>query len=169
MDREELVDRLRHAGTDVLADVRRYPGSRRNPGIGRDALARWLPEAGLEYRWLEALGGRRTLPVGTESLDPWWNVDAFRAYAAHTRTPEFAEALSWLLHEAASRTVALMCSESVWWRCHRRLICDVVVLRYAHTVTHLLPGGRTMEHVPADGARVRLDGSVVWDRSRANG
>lgn len=165
-DRIELAGRLRSAGTDTLVDVRRYPGSRHNPDVARDALASWLPDAGFGYRWEEALGGRRTLGSDAESLDPWWTVDAFRAYAAHTRTEAFRAALAPLVRKAQSSTVVLMCSESVWWRCHRRLIADVATLRYDLRVTHLLPDSRTSRHEPADGARLRSDGVVVWDGPR---
>lgn len=162
-DRDELAGRLREAGVDAVVDVRRYPGSRRNPDVARDALATWLPDAGFGYRWLEVLGGRRTLSPDTESLDPWWSVDAFRAYAAHTRTGEFRAALAPLLQEARSTALVLMCSESVWWRCHRRLIADVATLGHDVQVTHLMPGSRTVVHRTADGARLRADGAVVWD------
>lgn len=146
-----------------MVDVRRYPGSRANPDVHTDALAGWLPDRGIGYRWEERLGGRRSLPRGAASPDPWWTVAAFRAYAAHTRTGEFRAALAAVLDESDALVTAVMCSESVWWRCHRRLIADVAVLAYGRPVRHLMPGGRLTEHRPAAGARVRPDGLVVWD------
>lgn len=159
--RSELADRL--GGVDLLVDVRRFPGSRNNPDVGRDALAAWLPEEGIAYRWEERLGGRRRLPHDVASPDSWWRVEAFRAYAAHTRTPEFIDGLHELLAEANQCQTVIMCSESVWWRCHRRLISDVAVLGHVLPVSHLMPGGRASEHRPAAGARVGADGMLVWD------
>ena len=86
----------------------------------------------------------------------------FAAYAAHTRTPEFGAALDEVLDEAAATPVAVMCSEYVWWRCHRRLVADVVVLSRGLPVQHVMPDGRLAEHRPADGARLGPDGQVRW-------
>ncbi|SEP04498.1 DUF488 family protein [Trujillonella endophytica] len=160
--REVLGPRLSAAGVDLVVDVRRFPGSRSNPDVGREALAAWLPGVGVGYRWEERLGGRRHLPTGEPVADDWWTVAQFAAYAAHTRTPEFAAALDEVLAEAAAATVAVMCSESVWWRCHRRLIADVVVLGRGLPVRHLLPDGRTTPHPPAEGAVLGPDGLVRW-------
>jgi uncharacterized protein (DUF488 family) len=154
---------LRDASVELLVDVRRFPGSRANPAVSRDALADWLPEAGVGYRWEERLGGRRSLPRGDDE-DPWWQVEAFRAYAAYSRTDEFGAAMDRLLEEVSAGRVAVMCSESVWWRCHRRIIADVAVVGHGLEVRHLMHDGRLTEHRPADGARVRSDGLVVWDR-----
>ena len=94
--------------------------------------------------------------------DGWWTVTQFAAYAAHTRTPEFRAALDEVLTEAERSTVAVMCSESVWWRCHRRLIADVAVLGRGVPVTHLMPDGRLAPHRPSVGAVVDADGTVRW-------
>ncbi|HSE56057.1 MAG TPA: DUF488 domain-containing protein [Nocardioidaceae bacterium] len=163
LEETALGSLLRDASVELLVDVRRFPGSRANPAVSRDALARWLPEAGVDYRWEERLGGRRSRPRGDDE-DPWWQVEAFRAYAAHTRTDEFGAAMCRLLEEVSARRVAVMCSESVWWRCHRRIIADVAVVGHGLEVRHLMHDGRLTEHRPADGARVRSDGLVVWDR-----
>ena len=161
-DRDRLRDRLSGAAVDRIVDVRRFPGSRSNPDVRREAMAEWLPEAGIGYRWEERLGGRRRLPPGEPVSDAWWTVAQFAAYAAHTRTAEFAAALDEVLAEAADRTVAVMCSESVWWRCHRRLIADVVVLARNVPVTHLMPDGRRTAHRPSSGAVLGADGLVHW-------
>jgi uncharacterized protein (DUF488 family) len=161
-DRSALAARLRGARVSLLVDVRRFPGSRNNPDVRREELERWLPEEDLGYRWEERLGGRRRLPRDGEVADAWWTVAQFAAYAAHTRTPEFAAALDEVLAEAAGATVAVMCSESVWWRCHRRLIADVAVLGRGVPVGHLMPDGRVSPHRPADGAVVGEDGQVRW-------
>jgi uncharacterized protein (DUF488 family) len=160
-DRDGLAALLTGAGVELLVDVRRFPGSRTHPDLRREALEQWLPEAGIGYRWDERLGGRRKLPPGEPVEDGWWTVPQFAAYAAHTRTPEFGAALDEVLAQAAEATVAVMCSESVWWRCHRRLIADVAVLARGVPVQHLMPDGRLAPHRPAEGAVVR-QGAVRW-------
>jgi uncharacterized protein (DUF488 family) len=160
-DRDRLGARLTGAGVTSLVDVRRFPGSRNNPDVRREALEEWLPAAGIAYRWEGRLGGRRRLPPDEPVADGWWTVAQFAAYAAHTRTPEFTAALDEVLAEALPATVAVMCSESVWWRCHRRLIADVVVLGRDQPVRHLMPDGRLAPHRPSEGAVVRGD-DLYW-------
>src|SRR3712207_2470031 len=129
--RDILASLLDRAGVQRLVDVRRFPGSRNTPDVSRASLEEWLPGIGIHYRWDERLGGRRRLPPDEPVADDWWTVAQFAAYAAHTRTPEFATALDEVLAEAATTIVAVMCSESVWWGCHRRLIAGVAALRRA--------------------------------------
>ena len=160
-DRAGLGALLTGAGVDLVVDVRRFPGSRTHPDLRREALEEWLPADGIGYRWDERLGGRRKLPPGEPVVDDWWTVAQFAAYAAHTRTPEFQAALDEVLAEAPRSTVAVMCSESVWWRCHRRLIADVAVLGRGVSVQHLMPDGRLTPHRLSDGAVV-TDGGVYW-------
>ena len=162
LDRVALGRVLTNAAVDVAVDVRRYPGSRRNPDVRREALELWLPAAGIEYFWDERLGGRRHLPHGMAAIDTWWTEAAFRAYAAHTRTEEFAAGLTDLLAAVSMQQVVIMCSETLWWRCHRRLIADVATLVHQVHVDHLLPSGRE-PHDLAAGARLTIDGHVVWD------
>ncbi|MGY1688649.1 DUF488 domain-containing protein [Geodermatophilus sp. SYSU D01105] len=161
-DRRRLGARLAAAGVARVVDVRRFPGSRTNPDVRREALEQWLPAAGIGYRWDARLGGRRQLPPGEPVRDGWWTVAQFAAYAAHTRTAEFAAALDEVLADAAGDPVAVMCSESVWWRCHRRLIADVAVLGRGVPVQHLMPDGRLTPHTPAAGAVLADDGLVHW-------
>jgi uncharacterized protein (DUF488 family) len=161
-DRARLAARVSAAGVGCVVDVRRFPGSRHNPDVARDALAAWLPEAGVGYRWEERLGGRRRLPPGEPVADGWWTVAQFAAYAAHTRTPEFTAALDEVLEAASRDAVAVMCSESVWWRCHRRLVADVVVLARGLPVDHVLPDGRLAPHRVSAGAVLGDDGLVRW-------
>ncbi|MEH1164074.1 DUF488 domain-containing protein [Micromonospora sp. CPCC 205539] len=162
MRRAALGHLLADAGVELVVDVRRFPGSRTNPDVQRDTLARWLPEVGIAYRWEERLGGRRHQPADLPVHDEWWTVTAFRAYASYTRTPPFLAGLADVLEQAALVTTAVMCSESVWWRCHRRLIADVATLRREMLVRHLMPDGRLAPHPVAAGARLRLDGLVEW-------
>ena len=163
--RDRLAARLAAAEVALVVDVRRFPGSRSNPDVRREALEEWLPAAGTGYRWEARLGGRRRLPPGEPVADGWWTVAQFAAYAAHTRTPEFAAALDEVLAEASASTVAVLCSESVWWRCHRRLIADVAVLGRGVPVDHVMPDGRLTPHAPSAGAVVGDDGLVHWPAS----
>lgn len=164
LDRDALGTLLAGAGADLLVDVRRFPGSRHNPDVKGDALAEWLPRAGIDYRWDARLGGRRRLPADVDrEADRWWRVEAFRAYAAHTRSTEFLEALDELVADVAARdTTLIMCSESVWWRCHRRLVADAAALLRGVEVAHLAHDGRTTVHEPSAGARV-VDGVLRYD------
>jgi uncharacterized protein (DUF488 family) len=150
------------AGHDValLVDVRSYPGSRRNPQFGRAEMAAWLPEAGIAYRWARRLGGRRA--VRADSINVALRNAAFRGYADHMTTSEFRRALDEVLAEAAARRTAVMCSESLWWRCHRRLLSDAAELVGGATVAHLMHDGRVTPHPLTDG--VRRDGDhLVYD------
>jgi uncharacterized protein (DUF488 family) len=160
----ELVRLLSDAQVTRVVDVRRFPGSRRHPHVASAEMERWLPEAGIAYRWEPRLGGRRRLPVADDDVDTWWEVDAFRAYAAYTRTSEFRDALTDVLADVRAGATAVMCSESLWWRCHRRLIADVAVLLHAVPVLHLGHDGRLSDHRPAAGARLTQDG-LVYDRA----
>jgi uncharacterized protein (DUF488 family) len=162
-DRVGLQRLLLDAAVDMVVDVRRYPGSRRNPDVRRVALEQWLPAAGIDYRWDERLGGRRHLSSGVAPIDTWWNEATFQAYAAHTRSDEFAAGMADLLVSVPTRQVAIMCSETLWWRCHRRLIADVATLAHDTSVDHLLPSGHREPHQLAAGARLRGDGHIVWD------
>ncbi|MEO3756589.1 DUF488 domain-containing protein [Streptomyces sp. B6B3] len=161
--REELVPLLRGADVRAVVDVRTAPGSRRNPDVGRDALVTWLDEAGLAYRWEPRLGGFRQ--AAADSPDVFWENASFRGYAGHTREPEFVAAMNELLRQAAeTEYTAVMCSEALWWRCHRRLIADFAVLARGATVLHLAHNGRLDEHRPTEGARLREDGLLFYDR-----
>ncbi|RFS84342.1 DUF488 domain-containing protein [Actinomadura spongiicola] len=160
-EREELTRLLHGAGVRSVVDVRTAPGSRRNPDVHRDTLREWLPAAGVGYRWERRLGGfRRAAP---DSPDTFWRNASFRGYAGHTRDPDFVAAMDELLRESDLTRTAVMCSESVWWRCHRRLIADFAVLSRGRPVLHLAHDGRLTEHPPTSGARLRPDGLLVYD------
>lgn len=161
LDADALTGALRAAGVTAVVDVRRFPASRRHPQFHREAMAEWLPAAGISYRWEEALGGRRRPPP--DSPDSGLRNEAFRAYAAHMRSDGFRTALRAVLDGAAEGLPAVLCAESVWWRCHRRLIADTAVLVHAVRVLHLYHDGRVQEHQPTPAAR--RDGDVVaYDR-----
>lgn len=110
----ELVGR---AGIDLVVDVRRYPGSRRHPHFMSDAMQVWLPERGIDYVWLSGLGGRRS--PSAHSTNIGLRNPQFRVYADHMATQEFEEGVDELMAAAAMDRVAIMCAESLWWRCHR--------------------------------------------------
>jgi uncharacterized protein (DUF488 family) len=131
------------------------------PKSNREALAQWLPAEGIDYRWEERLGGRRRLL--TESADPWWRVAAFRAYAQHMRSVEFVAAMNGLFTQLASTTTSVMCSETLWWRCHRRLIADFATLVSGIQVRHRTHDGRLADHPVAAGARLSSEGPLYYD------
>jgi uncharacterized protein (DUF488 family) len=159
---EEILGLLGDAAVELVVDVRTAPGSRRNPHVSRTELANWLPEHGFTYRWDKRLGGFRRPPP--DSPDVFWRQEMFRGYAAHMRTPEFASAITELLAFDGTQTV--MCSESVWWRCHRRMIADFLVLARNLPVDHVMHDGRVVRHEPTPGARLRDDGLLVYDGGR---
>lgn len=165
LDRAGLADLVTGAGIELVVDVRRFPGSRTNTDSARGEIPQTLADIGVGYRWDERLGGRRSLTKAeqAESPDTWWQVEAFRAYAAWTRSPEFRSALPELVADLEERRTAIMCSEAVWWRCHRRLIADVVELDLGVEVFDLMHDGRLTRHKVSEGARLDPDGLVVWD------
>ena len=156
-DFEEL---LKGAGVISLVDVRIGPGSRRHPHFGKDSMAAWLPEAGISYRWEQRLGVFRKLPP--DSPDTALRNDSFRAYADYMRTGQFNAAAERLVAEAEDQPTAIMCSESLWWRCHRRLVADHCVLLAGLPVEHLMPHSRPATHVPTQGVRL-LGDSLRYD------
>jgi uncharacterized protein (DUF488 family) len=151
---------LTAAGVETIADVRSYPGSRRNPQFGREAMEQWVAAAGLEYTWMPRLGGRRRPVPSSRHLA--LRHEAFRAYADHMETPEFRAGVDELLAVAERRPTAVMCSESLWWRCHRRLLADHLVLVRGVEVVHLGHDGRRTPHAVTDGARLEA-ATVVYD------
>jgi uncharacterized protein (DUF488 family) len=170
---ETITGLLRGACVVSVVDIRIAPGSRRNPQVARAALEEWLPAAGVAYRWEKRLGGfRKATP---DSPDVVWREPAFRGYAGYMREDGFLTAIDGVLGEVAGldaglddgpdagRRVAVMCSESVWWRCHRRLVADFVLLARQLPVRHLMHDGRLMEHQPSEGVRLRDDGLLVYD------
>jgi uncharacterized protein (DUF488 family) len=158
---ERIAELLLSAEVSALADVRIAPGSRRNPQVARAVLERWLPGYGISYRWDKRLGGfRRPAP---DSPDVAWREEAFRGYAGHMRGPEFLAAIDDVLTQAAAQRLAVMCSESLWWRCHRRLIADFAEIARGVPVRHLMHDGRLAAHHPSPGVRLRADGLLVYD------
>ena len=124
---EDFLALLAAHAIDAIADVRRFPASRRHPHFAREPLAASLAARGVVYSWLPALGGRRA--PRPDSLHAAWRNASFRAYADHMDGPEFEEGLAALLELARDRRAAIMCAEAVPWRCHRSLVADALIVR----------------------------------------
>jgi uncharacterized protein (DUF488 family) len=149
---QDFLALLRLNNVVRLADIRRFPGSRRHPHFSREALEVSLPNAGVEYVHFEELGGRRR-PL-KNSPNTAWDSDQFRGYADHMATPAFQEAVDRLL--ATDRTTAVMCAESVPWRCHRNLLSDELVRRGV-TVLHIVGAATPQPHELSRMARITGD------------
>ena len=148
---DEFLALLAQYRVEAIADVRRFPGSRRYPQYMEANLRTSLVEHGIAYRWLPALGGRRK-PVPDSPNTAWRNA-SFRAYADHLDSAEFAGGMRDLLELAARRRTALMCAELLWWRCHRSLIADVLCVRGIEVV-HLLDTKHSTVHPMTVPARI---------------
>ncbi len=141
---EQFLELLRAHGVGLLADVRKMPGSQKNPQFNREALSRALREAEINYVHLPGLGGLRRPAVNSPNAG--WKNASFRAYADYMLTPEFETILHQLLELARDLRTALMCAEAVPWRCHRSLIADALVARGVR-VEDILTGARSQPHV----------------------
>lgn len=164
---EVFVAMLAEAGIEVLADVRRFAGSRRNPQFSGDTMAQSLPVAGVDYVPMPGLGGRRTARPDTANTA--WRNASFRGYADYMETDAFAVARERLTEIARERRTAVMCAEAMWWQCHRALISDDFKVR-GWTVLHLLAPGRADEHPYTSAARIvdgKLDYSAPGDAQAA--
>lgn len=158
---EELVAMLDDAGVRTLVDVRRFPGSRRNPQFNQGTLRDALAEAGIAYRHAVELGGRLSGEPGEDGFG-CLRTAAFRSYAARMGTKEWQEALA---QELAHEVPCFMCAETAWQRCHRRLIAELLVAR-GHEIVHLLGPGRRETHAlyhetEIRGTRLYLCGTLV--------
>jgi Protein of unknown function, DUF488 len=157
---QEFLDLLAVFRIEAVADVRRFPGSRRQPWFSREALSASLPRQGIDYLWIPQLGGRRK-PL-KDSPNTAWRNESFRGYADHLASAEFARGLDELLALAARRRTAMMCSEVLWWRCHRALISDVLLCA-GIPVIHILDATHSSAHAYSSAARLvngRLDYSA---------
>lgn len=153
----ELLAALRANDITDLMDIRRFPSSRSFPQWNREAIEREVA-ADIAYRWLPQLGGRRHTPVGVDSPNDGWRVKAFRDYADYMASDEFGEGIDELATLARDGRPAIMCSEAVPWRCHRRLVTDALLVR-GIPVTHILSPASTREaalseHASVDGIQL---------------
>ena len=158
----ELSQLIREAAIESIVDVRSIPKSRRHPQFWREEMERWIPErSGSAYLWEPVLGGFRK--VNPESPNIALRHPSFRAYADYMETGAFSRGLAILLARAAAARVAILCSETLWWRCHRRLIADAAVMLHSVEVQHLMHDGKLRPHIPTAGVRVTADGTLRYD------
>ena len=158
----ELVALLREGSVDLVADVRRFPRSRTNPQFNAETLGPTLQKEGIGYRHLAALGGRRSAAdAKAPSGNTLWRQAAFRAYSDYAETGEFRAGLEALLDVAHKHSVAIMCAEAVWWRCHRRIVADYLLARGVE-VRHVLGPGKIEPATLTPGASVGAEGRVSY-------
>ena len=157
---DDLVEILIEAKIDLLIDVRSYPGSRRYPHFGKETLAVSIPEHGIDYLHIPELGGRRK--ASKSSRHTALRVAAFQAYADWMETPDFTQGLAKLEELGHKMRVAYMCSECVWWKCHRRMLSDILTAR-GWIVRHLGLGKETV-HELWNVARHK-DGKLIYDQA----
>ncbi|MES2821097.1 MAG: DUF488 domain-containing protein [Pseudomonadota bacterium] len=155
---EAFVALLRAYAIEGIVDVRRFPGSRRYPQFGSQILRDALKAEGIAYLWLEPLGGRRRAQADSPNLG--WRNAAFRGYADHLASGEFARGLEQLLAFAGRQPSALMCAELLWWRCHRVLIADVLKQR-GMEVIHIQDAAHSTLHPYSVAARL-VDGRLCY-------
>jgi len=160
---DELVSALKAHGIETLADIRAFPMSRRLPHFNREALERSLPEAGIRYIWIKALGGYRKATRKDSPHTALRNAN-FRNYADYTLTPEFEDAVAELLRVANESRTAYMCAERVYFRCHRMIVSDWLVAR-GHEVLHIDAEGTPRPHQLLAEARI-VDGQVIYSGDR---
>lgn len=156
---EAFTELLVLHGVERIADVRRTPRSRRHPQFNQETLGEDLARQGIDYRHLPALGGRRR--AAPDSPNGGWEHPAFRGYADYAQTAEFAAGLAELCALAEERPTAVMCAESLWWRCHRRLIADRLTA-LGWTVCHIGPNGGLAEHELPPFAVVTPERTVIY-------
>ncbi|TAH66863.1 MAG: DUF488 domain-containing protein [Rhodopseudomonas palustris] len=164
---DEFLDMLRAARVEMVIDVRAFPRSRSNPAFNIDLLPEDLARTQISYRHMPALGGRRPKQTGVdESLNALWRVQSFHNYADYTLGEAFAGAFDDLVSLGRDHRLALMCSEAVWWRCHRRIITDHLLLA-GHSVDHLLAPGHSEHATPTPGVQKDTQGRVIYPASAA--
>lgn len=158
----DLVALLQPVGVELIVDVRSYPRSRTNPQFDAERLSAALAPAGLAYRHLRRLGGRRGVQaLGRPSPNKLWRQAGFRNYADYALGPDFRAGLDELLSLAAAQRCAVMCAEAVWWRCHRQIIADYLLAR-GLAVSHILGPGQVAPARLTPGAAPQSDGTVHY-------
>jgi uncharacterized protein (DUF488 family) len=160
---DDVITMLRANAITFLVDVRSYPSSRKFPQWNKAAVIEEMP-ADIGYRWIQKLGGRRHTPAGVKSPNGAWRVKAFRDYADYMQTTEFADGLAELLELTDQQRPAIMCSEAVPWRCHRRLITDALIVAGAE-VCHIMSATSTARATLSDFAHVD-DGNLTYPPAR---
>jgi uncharacterized protein (DUF488 family) len=148
---EEFLSLLAGSRIETIADVRSFPGSRRYPQYGREALAATLAAHAIGYHWLPALGGRRR--ASPDSPNTAWRNASFRGYADYMSSTEFAQGLAELSEVSNKARTTIMCSEALWWRCHRSMIADALCVR-GIKVVHILDAKHSVVHPMTSPARI---------------
>jgi uncharacterized protein (DUF488 family) len=161
LDQDRLGGLIVGAGVESLVDIRTAPGSRRFPHVARNALEEWVPALGVGYRWEKRLGGWRKPRPGSPNVA--LRHPSFRGYADYMADGEFWSALDGVIEEATEVRTAVMCSETLYWRCHRRLVADAAVLSRGTEVLHLGHDGKLTEHRLTEGVRRGEDACPVYD------
>jgi uncharacterized protein (DUF488 family) len=155
---EDFISKLTSFEIQVLADVRSYPGSRRYPHFNREKLSASLADVGIRYEHFPELGGRRR--ARPDSLNMTWRNESFRGYADYMETNEFRAGIDRLLDLSTTQRTAIMCSEAVWWRCHRSLISDYLKVKGIE-VNHIMSIGKAEPH-PFTSAAGVVDGELSY-------
>jgi uncharacterized protein (DUF488 family) len=159
---EGFLELLGGPGIRLVADIRTVPRSRANPQFNKDTLPEALAARGISYEHLASLGGlrgkSRDLPP---DLNGFWENESFHNYADYALSEEFDAGLARLIELGRERRCAMMCSEAVWWRCHRRIVADHLIAR-GEAVIHVMGAGRLEPARLSAGAVVRSDGAVVY-------
>lgn len=159
---EEFVELLGSAEIRLVADIRKIPRSRANPQFNEDVLGGSLAPFGISYELMDVLGGRRgvdkSVPPDVNGL---WTNKSFHNYADYALSAEFSAGLSHLIERGRERRCTVMCSEAVWWRCHRRIVADYLIAA-GETVVHIMGPGRFEPARLTQGAEIRPDGKVVY-------
>lgn len=155
---DDFIKILQSFEIEVLTDVRRFPGSRSYPWFNKENLEKELEKNDIGYIHMEELGGRRK--VQPNSHNDRWRNESFRGYADYMETQEFVEAIQKLEQLASEKRVAYMCSEAVWWSCHRSMISDYLKAK-GWTVLHILSTGKVEEHPYTSPARI-VNGQVYY-------
>ncbi|AVR46813.1 Fe-S cluster assembly protein HesB [Christiangramia fulva] len=155
---KEFVAILRSFSIEQVADIRRFPGSRKFPQFSKENLEISLPEKSIKYTHFEALGGRRKSEPNSENTS--WRNQSFKGYADYMETKAFREAVGKLSRLAAKRNLAIMCSEAVWWRCHRSMISDHFKSK-GWKVMHIMGEEKSREHPYTQPARI-IEGELTY-------
>lgn len=159
---EEFVELLSSAEIRVLADVRRIPRSRTNPQFNQETLGESLAARGISYEAMAALGGRRGVNKSVlPDINGLWTNLSFHNYADYALSAEFSAGLRYLLGRGREQRCSIMCSEAVWWRCHRRIVADYLIAS-GETVFHIMGSGRFEPAQLTTGAVIRPDGKIVY-------
>ncbi len=159
---DDFIGMLLPLAIDQLVDVRAFPRSRTNPDFNIETFPNRLAGQGIAYQHCRDLGGRRNLQKGVPGeLNSFWRNQSFHNYADYARSQQFHHALDKLVARGSSNNVAIMCSEAAWWRCHRRIISDYLILRGC-TVRHVMAIGRYDVAEPNPGAVFTEDGQVLY-------